>query len=82
VHELPLVEPPWQCHGAKNDTGSCMLRYHFRRHVPDAHATHRQASEHCDFYGQGGEPPRDYVQEFKAQIAAASLLDRIMVERV
>jgi len=76
----------WNRHGnakeLKNDTGSCMLHYHFGSDVPKTHAMHRQASEFCNFYGQGGEVvTRDYVQEFTAQTAAASLLDRIMIER-
>ena len=75
----------WNRHGnaraLKKDTGSCMLQYHFGKHVPAGHATHRQASERCDFYGRSGEPPRDYVQEFAAQTAAAELLNRVMIER-
>jgi hypothetical protein len=75
----------WNRHGnakaLKKDTGSCMLAYHFGKHVPVSHASFRQPHDRCDFFGRSGELPRDYVQELQAYTAAQALLERLALLR-
>lgn len=76
----------WNRHGnaraLKDDTGTCMLRHHFRKQVPGSHRTEdRKAVEVCDFFGRGDKPVRDYPREFAALTAAQTLLDKVAASR-